>query len=217
MLPDKVRYVFLSATIPNASEFALWIAKLHKQVGLFHHFGICVCVCVRMCARVCVRVCVCVLWSPLTPLLPLRVHLLAVVFPLSALRPRSQAVQCGVHRLPAHSPPALHLPIGRRRALPRYGRQGQLQGIYRALHCTALLCAALHYTALHCSAHCSALHCTALHYTALLCTALHCTVLHCTALYCTVLHSTGLHCTVLHCTACRVASPPFSGHSTSSG
>jgi ATP-dependent RNA helicase DOB1 len=31
MLPDKVRYVFLSATIPNGTEFALWIAKLHKQ------------------------------------------------------------------------------------------------------------------------------------------------------------------------------------------
>ncbi len=33
LLPDKVRYVFLSATIPNAREFALWIAKLHKQVS----------------------------------------------------------------------------------------------------------------------------------------------------------------------------------------
>ncbi len=32
LLPDKVRYVFLSATIPNASEFAQWIAKLHRQV-----------------------------------------------------------------------------------------------------------------------------------------------------------------------------------------
>jgi len=31
MLPDAVRYVFLSATIPNGTEFALWIAKLHKQ------------------------------------------------------------------------------------------------------------------------------------------------------------------------------------------
>lgn len=31
MLPDKVRYVFLSATIPNGTEFALWVAKLHKQ------------------------------------------------------------------------------------------------------------------------------------------------------------------------------------------
>ena len=31
LLPDKVRYVFLSATIPNASEFACWIAKLHMQ------------------------------------------------------------------------------------------------------------------------------------------------------------------------------------------
>lgn len=31
LLPDKVRYVFLSATIPNAKEFASWIAKIHEQ------------------------------------------------------------------------------------------------------------------------------------------------------------------------------------------
>ena len=31
LLPDNVRYVFLSATIPNASEFASWICHLHKQ------------------------------------------------------------------------------------------------------------------------------------------------------------------------------------------
>ncbi|KAH6695394.1 ATP-dependent RNA helicase DOB1 [Plectosphaerella plurivora] len=31
LLPDKVRYVFLSATIPNAFQFAEWIAKIHKQ------------------------------------------------------------------------------------------------------------------------------------------------------------------------------------------
>lgn len=31
MLPDKVRYVFLSATIPNAFQFAEWIAKIHRQ------------------------------------------------------------------------------------------------------------------------------------------------------------------------------------------
>jgi len=31
LLPDKVHFVFLSATIPNAKEFAAWIAKLHKQ------------------------------------------------------------------------------------------------------------------------------------------------------------------------------------------
>ncbi|KKA30410.1 hypothetical protein TD95_004586 [Thielaviopsis punctulata] len=31
LLPDKVRYVFLSATIPNAFEFAEWIAKIHHQ------------------------------------------------------------------------------------------------------------------------------------------------------------------------------------------
>lgn len=31
LLPDKVRYVFLSATIPNAMEFAEWICKIHAQ------------------------------------------------------------------------------------------------------------------------------------------------------------------------------------------
>ncbi|KAI8393428.1 rRNA-processing arch domain-containing protein [Radiomyces spectabilis] len=31
MLPDAVRYVFLSATIPNAMEFAEWICKIHEQ------------------------------------------------------------------------------------------------------------------------------------------------------------------------------------------
>ncbi len=31
LLPDTVKYVFLSATIPNANEFALWVAKLHAQ------------------------------------------------------------------------------------------------------------------------------------------------------------------------------------------
>lgn len=31
LLPDKVHYVFLSATIPNAQEFAEWICKIHSQ------------------------------------------------------------------------------------------------------------------------------------------------------------------------------------------
>ena len=31
LLPDKVRYVFLSATIPNAMQFAEWIVKNHNQ------------------------------------------------------------------------------------------------------------------------------------------------------------------------------------------
>ncbi|RPA81801.1 antiviral helicase [Ascobolus immersus RN42] len=31
MLPHQVRYVFLSATIPNAMQFAEWIAKIHHQ------------------------------------------------------------------------------------------------------------------------------------------------------------------------------------------
>ena len=32
LLPDNVHYVFLSATIPNAKQFAEWICHLHKQV-----------------------------------------------------------------------------------------------------------------------------------------------------------------------------------------
>lgn len=31
LLPDSVRFVFLSATIPNARDFASWIAKIHNQ------------------------------------------------------------------------------------------------------------------------------------------------------------------------------------------
>ncbi|TPX34329.1 hypothetical protein SmJEL517_g02989 [Synchytrium microbalum] len=31
MLPDQVRFVFLSATIPNAMQFAQWICRIHKQ------------------------------------------------------------------------------------------------------------------------------------------------------------------------------------------
>lgn len=31
LLPHKVRYVFLSATIPNAMEFAEWICTTHQQ------------------------------------------------------------------------------------------------------------------------------------------------------------------------------------------
>ncbi|KAK7550811.1 ATP-dependent RNA helicase DOB1 [Phyllosticta citricarpa] len=31
LLPDKVRYVFLSATIPNSMQFAEWIVKTHNQ------------------------------------------------------------------------------------------------------------------------------------------------------------------------------------------
>ncbi|KAK4984435.1 ATP-dependent RNA helicase mtr4 [Elasticomyces elasticus] len=31
LLPDKVRYVFLSATIPNAMQFAEWVCKTHNQ------------------------------------------------------------------------------------------------------------------------------------------------------------------------------------------
>ena len=31
LLPHAVRYVFLSATIPNAVDFAGWVCKLHEQ------------------------------------------------------------------------------------------------------------------------------------------------------------------------------------------
>lgn len=32
LLPHNVHYVFLSATIPNAKQFAIWIANLHTQI-----------------------------------------------------------------------------------------------------------------------------------------------------------------------------------------
>ena len=32
LLPDKVRYAFLSATLPNAPEFSLWVAHVHNQI-----------------------------------------------------------------------------------------------------------------------------------------------------------------------------------------
>lgn len=31
LLPDNVHYVFLSATIPNARQFAEWVCRLHSQ------------------------------------------------------------------------------------------------------------------------------------------------------------------------------------------
>jgi ATP-dependent RNA helicase DOB1 len=31
LLPHKVRFVFLSATIPNAKEFVSWVSKIHHQ------------------------------------------------------------------------------------------------------------------------------------------------------------------------------------------
>ena len=31
LMPHSVRFVFLSATIPNALQFAQWIALLHSQ------------------------------------------------------------------------------------------------------------------------------------------------------------------------------------------
>ena len=34
LLPDNVHYVFLSATIPNALQFAKWICYIHSQVRL---------------------------------------------------------------------------------------------------------------------------------------------------------------------------------------
>ena len=40
LLPDNVRYVFLSATIPNAREFAQWICHLHKEQRFYLIFKI---------------------------------------------------------------------------------------------------------------------------------------------------------------------------------
>lgn len=38
LLPDNVHYVFLSATIPNARQFAEWICHLHKQVTFLRQY-----------------------------------------------------------------------------------------------------------------------------------------------------------------------------------
>jgi ATP-dependent RNA helicase DOB1 len=35
MAPKNSRFVFLSATVPNAKEFADWVAKVCSQVSLF--------------------------------------------------------------------------------------------------------------------------------------------------------------------------------------
>jgi superfamily II RNA helicase len=32
LMPKTVRFAFLSATIPNAAEFAQWIAKTHRYI-----------------------------------------------------------------------------------------------------------------------------------------------------------------------------------------
>jgi superfamily II RNA helicase len=31
LVPHSVRFVFLSATIPNAPDFACWVARVHMQ------------------------------------------------------------------------------------------------------------------------------------------------------------------------------------------
>ena len=52
LLPDNVHYVFLSATIPNAIEFAQWICHLHKQVQYIGNIvarACAVCVCMYVC------------------------------------------------------------------------------------------------------------------------------------------------------------------------
>lgn len=40
-MPDSVHYVFLSATIPNARQFAEWICHLHHQVWLAYSLVTC--------------------------------------------------------------------------------------------------------------------------------------------------------------------------------
>ena len=36
LMPQSVRFAFLSATIPNAMEFAEWIAKTHRCTVASH-------------------------------------------------------------------------------------------------------------------------------------------------------------------------------------
>lgn len=35
LMPKNIRFAFLSATVPNAAEFAQWIAKTHRQASLY--------------------------------------------------------------------------------------------------------------------------------------------------------------------------------------
>lgn len=91
LLPDNVHYVFLSATIPNARQFAEWICHLHKQVGY----------CDKPATICCfLHVIISLFW------LALCLH---------------AAMSRGVHRLPPHSPAALHLSSRRRRTTSRCG------------------------------------------------------------------------------------------------
>lgn len=90
LLPDNVHYVFLSATIPNARQFAEWICHLHKQVGcLLAHL----------------------------PTIPPHVFsdldFFVCVFPWFITSKTcflsSIAMPCSLHRLPSNTAAALHL------------------------------------------------------------------------------------------------------------
>ena len=47
MMPKTARFVFLSATIPNAREFAEWIATIHRRGPCpMRHFSLDMCRCI---------------------------------------------------------------------------------------------------------------------------------------------------------------------------
>jgi hypothetical protein len=72
MLPSHVGIIMLSATVPNAVEFADWVGRIKKRniyvvstskrpVPLEHFLFVgCKCVCVCVCVCVCTCMCVCV-------------------------------------------------------------------------------------------------------------------------------------------------------------
>ena len=102
LLPDNVHYVFLSATIPNAKQFAEWICHLHKQVSWKEPLK---------------GDSFCLLKIAHSPINKLR-HSLNCCCPISCF----VALPCGVHRLPSHSPAALPIP-SRGRRTPSGGRR----------------------------------------------------------------------------------------------
>lgn len=108
--PLHCRFVFLSATIPNAREFAEWIAKIHR----------------------CAVHAVCAVPSALGLASPARQgssgcqRCPVVLRCASSFSHLQVALSRGIHRLPAHPLGALCLPCWGRRPLPGGGPQEQL-------------------------------------------------------------------------------------------
>lgn len=106
LAPKSVRFAFLSATIPNAREFAEWIAKTHASPCHVVYTG--------ACGR---------LWGGVTHLQDNLDSAHAPPHPHPHLTPERPS-SC---RLPPHATRALRVPSWRRRHLRGGGRPGHLQ------------------------------------------------------------------------------------------